>query len=296
MSVNTVMTTLVKNCSRVLAWFFPHGIVLLLRKWRIGTAGPKLPIAQISSNEALYGRHAGERCFVLGNGPSVKDIDLSRLREETVISVSNGYLHRKYAEFAPRYHCLPQVTYIGKTEGDIVRWFKEMHECIGGAELFLNETEMSLVQRHLLFAGRKVHFLALRESFDHWDQERPIDITRTVPRVESAPVMAIMIAMYMGFSDIFLLGVDHDHFLSGYYTYAFDLTIKKNKDPTIDANDRVTLSRHDDFQSLARLWRQYRALRQIAERNNVRIFNATPGGALDEFRRITISDALEGSI
>ncbi|MGO7544076.1 hypothetical protein ACC680_37060, partial [Rhizobium ruizarguesonis] len=45
----------------------------------------------LSENRQLAGLHAGQRCFILGNGPSVNDLDLSRLQGENVVTVSSGY-------------------------------------------------------------------------------------------------------------------------------------------------------------------------------------------------------------
>lgn len=94
-----------------------------------------------------------------------------------------------------------------------------------------------------------------------------------------------MIAMYLGFKEIILLGVDHDRFLSSTYRYAFDLKVQKGKDFTVNADGTLTRTLHDEFQQLARLWRQYRAISNIAKSNGIRIVNSTPGGALDEFER-----------
>jgi hypothetical protein len=125
----------------------------------------------------------------------------------------------------------------------------------------------------------------LGESFDERTSEEIVDISQPVPRVESVPVMALMIAMYLGFKEIILLGVDHDHFLSSSYQYAFDLKVQKGMDVTANADGTLRTNRHDDFQTLARLWRQYRAIANIAKANGIRIVNSTPGGALDEFDR-----------
>lgn len=61
-----------------------------------------VPREVLAANGRLRNRHAGQRHFIVGNGPSVKQIDLCRLRGETVFSVSNGYLHEGYAAMAPR--------------------------------------------------------------------------------------------------------------------------------------------------------------------------------------------------
>ncbi|QKK16547.1 hypothetical protein [Rhizobium indicum] len=239
----------------------------------------------LAENRQLAGQHEGGRCFILGNGPSVKGLDLSRLHGEAVITVSNGYLHSDFGKFQSRYHCVPQITYVTMTSEDVIDWFNEMHSHLGAAELFLSSTEAELVRKHNLFSGRTVRYLVLGESFDERTSEEIVDISQPVPRVESVPVMALMIAMYLGFKEIILLGVDHDRFLSSTYQYAFDLKVQKGKDFTVNADGTLTRSRHDEFQQLARLWRQYRAIANIAKANGIRVVNSTPGGALDEFER-----------
>jgi hypothetical protein len=274
----------------------PHGLYVLRHRLRaISTAESLIPREVLAANACLRNRHAGQRCFILGNGPSVKQIDLSYLRGETVFSVSNGYLHKGYATMAPAYHCVPQITYGRMTEAQVVSWFREMDQRIGQAELFLSETEAALVHQHGLFLDRKVHYLAFRSSFDDYDNNRIIDLVEPVPRVESVPVMALMIAMYLGFKEIVLVGVDHDHFKTGRYLYAFEPQVQKGKDYAVGGNGEVLISRHDDFQSLARLWRQYRVIRKIAMANGVSIVNASHSSELDEFTRTTLNDVLRGT-
>nr|WP_245457149.1 hypothetical protein [Rhizobium leguminosarum] len=263
----------------------PYGVHELRRRL---SNRQKLPLdiaRSLEENTQLAGLHAGQRCFILGNGPSVRDLDLSLLKGENVITVSNGYLHSDFDKFRSRYHCVPQITYGLMNSEDVIRWFEEMQSYLGAAELFLSSTESELIRNHNLFSGRTVRYLMLGKSFDDRSSDEIIDISQPVPRVESVPVMALMIAMYLGFEEIILLGVDHDHFLSSSYQYAFDLKVQKGKDFTANADGTVQTNRHDDFQSLARLWRQYRAISNIAKANGIRIFNSTPGGALDEFDR-----------
>ncbi|MGO6998100.1 hypothetical protein [Rhizobium leguminosarum] len=263
----------------------PYGVHELRRRLRVRHKFSADVAKSLAENRQLAGLHAGQRCFILGNGPSVKGLDLSRLQGENVVTVSNGYLHSDFDKFQSRYHCVPQITYGLMVSEDVIRWFDEMHSYLGTAELFLSSTEAELVRRHNLFAGRTVRYLVLGDSFDDRRSEAVVDISQSVPRVESVPVMALMIAMYLGFKEIILLGVDHDHFLSSSYQYAFDLKVQKGMDVTANADGTLRTNRHDDFQTLARLWQQYRAIANIAKANGIRIVNSTPGGALDEFDR-----------
>ncbi len=287
------MAAAMRQWLRYAAWLLPHGVHVLRHRLRAAPATKaQVPREVLAANGHLRNRHAGQRCFIVGNGPSVKQVDLRRLQGETVFSVSNGYLHEGYAAMAPAYHCVPQITYGRMTETDVVSWFREMDQGIGQAELFLNETEAALVRQHGLFPTRQVHYLALQNSFDELGDRRIIDLAEPVPRVESVPVMTLMIALYMGFKEIVLLGIDHDHFKTGHYVYAFDPQVQKGKDVTVKDSGEVAISRHDDFQSLARLWRQYRVLRDIAQANGVSILNASPSSELDEFARARLDDLL----
>ncbi|MGZ2378713.1 hypothetical protein [Rhizobium leguminosarum] len=279
------MAAALKKVMTLASMLLPYGVHELRRRL---SNRQKLPLdiaRSLEENTQLAGLHAGQRCFILGNGPSVRDLDLSLLKGENVITVSNGYLHSDFDKFRSRYHCVPQITYGLMNSEDVIRWFEEMQSYLGAAELFLSSTESELIRNHNLFSGRTVRYLMLGKSFDDRSSDEIIDISQPVPRVESVPVMALMIAMYLGFEEIILLGVDHDHFLSSSYQYAFDLKVQKGKDFTANADGTVQTNRHDDFQSLARLWRQYRAISNIAKANGIRIFNSTPGGALDEFDR-----------
>jgi hypothetical protein len=291
------MAANLRRFARWMSWLLPHGVHVARQRW-LAHARPMpshvLPAEALATNATLRARHAGQRCFILGNGPSAKALDLAALRGQTVISVSNGYLHRDYVAIAPRYHCVPQITYERMTPADVVTWFHEMHAQLGSAELFLNETEAELVREHGLFEGRKVHYLAFRESFDEIGSTELIDLSGPIPGVESVPVMALMIAMYLGFNHIALLGVDHDHFRSRSYSYAFELGVQAGKDFSVSEGGRVQTPWHDEFQSLARLWRQYRVLKQIASANGITVVNATPGGELDEFPRVPFAAYLEG--
>lgn len=289
------MASALKNILKPLIWLLPHGLYVILSRFWLPTPASKelISINELQKNKEIHNIHDGKRCFILGNGPSAGKIDLSILAGESVISVSNGYLHKNYNLIAPQYHCVPQITYGLMTEKDVVAWFTEMHEHIGSAELFLNETEYELVRKHNLFAGRKVHFLAMRDNFDELKTHQIPDLAVAIPRVQSVPVMAIIIAMYMGFKEIILLGVDHDHFKSRKYIYAFDLGVQEGKDYSVTSDGQTIDSWFDEFQGLARLWRHYRFLRRVADAQSISIYNATPGGELDEFPRGKIENFLQ---
>jgi hypothetical protein len=161
-----------------------------------------------------------------------------------------------------------------------------MHENLGDAELILNCTEEPLVRRHGLFVDRTVRYVHLNKDMDGIPTREIPDLAAPIPRVQSVSILCLMVALYMGIRTIYLLGVDHDQFKTGEYNYFYKPTVLHGKDTTVDSEGRVRSSRYDEFHALARLWRQYRYLREVAAANGVEIFNATAGGELDEFPRV----------
>src|SRR5579872_1362810 len=249
--------------------------------------------ALIAGNADLKGRHRGARVFILCNGPSVGKQNIRPLKDELVISVSNGYLHPDYAEIAPKYHCVPQITYGLITRTDVVAWFREMHDRIGKATLILSETEEPLVREEGLFHGRDVRYVHLRGLFSDLPPETIPDLTATIPAVQSVPILALMLAMYMGGNRLYLLGTDHDHFRSGQYQYFYEPTVLRGKDMFVDEKGRLRGGWFVEFSALAALWSQYRSVREIAHANGIEIFNATYGGELDEFPRVELEKVFE---
>ncbi len=285
----------VKQIIKYATWVLPHFLFVWRAKQLTPKSAPELVSKEVlAKNIKLKNRHQGERCFILANGPSVKEMDLTKLKGETVFSVSNGYLHAGYSELAPLYHCVPQITYGRMTEDFVTRWFHEIDEKIGEAELFLNETEAELVEKQGLFPGRKLHYVALRENFDDWTSREIIDLSQPIPRVSSVPVMTLMIAMHMGFKEIVLLGADHNQLFTGDYVYAFELGIQKGIDYSVNPDGSIATPLYDDLQGLARLWRQYRVIKEIAEKAEVHVVNASPTSALDEFPRVEFASLYKG--
>lgn len=285
---------------QAVTWALPHGFYLYLNqsRWRNIWAKNtflKYPLQLAAHNSEFRDLHRGQRCFIVCNGPSINSQDLLPLKHEVVFSVSNGYHHKDYLQIRPRYHCVPQLTYGKITTSDAIAWFQEMHGKLGDAELFLNYTEEPLVRAHGLFPGRRIHYICLHDSFDQHGANDIVDISDTMPRVQSVPIMCLMIAMYMGFREIYLLGTEHDHFKTRRYEYFYQPTVLKEKDASVTPGGVLTISRYVEFSGLLELWKQYRRIKEIAGANSITIYNATRGGELDEFPRIDLVDALQQS-
>jgi len=239
----------------------------------------------LEQNARFMDRHRGERCFVLATGPSIRHHDLKLLEGETCFAVSNFFVHADYRRIAPRYYCV-----VGRhppiTEENWSQWLRELQNGLGAATLFMSLGDRPTVERHGLFRDREVHYLDLRG-----DREKAVtgtmDLAARLPAPQSVTVMALEIAIFMGFREIFLLGCDHDwvtHLGESRHFY-------EEKDNALVrggynewSNDMGNLEMQ--FSQLAALWKQYKLFRSFAEREDCRIWNATQGGLLDVFPKV----------
>jgi hypothetical protein len=127
-----------------------------------------------------------------------------------------------------------------------------------------------------------------------WKSDRKMvyDITQKIPGIQSVPIMAIMIAMYMGCSEIYLLGVELDELWCGEYKHFYDNEIMRN-DVAVNQEGKSITPLIEMFKINYILWQQFDMLRCIAAANNIEILNATQGGALDVYRRVKVEDLFD---
>lgn len=278
-------------------WTVPYGIVKLLTEnnlKKVESVAEKHFLNLIKPNIKFKDIYKGQRCFIVCNGPSINEQNLIPLKDEIVFTVSNGYHYKDYTTILPKYHCTPQLTFTPKFTKEVaIDWFKEMESLVKADELFFNITQEPLITENQLFKNKKINYVYFGLSWNE-TQKDIIDISKKIPGVRTVPIMCLMISMYMGFKEIFLLGVDHDSFRTGVYKYAYDVSIKCDK--YIDSEGKMHHDMYTIFHAFAERWRQYRILKKIAKENGIKIYNATPGSALDEFERVNIEEVLKKTL
>jgi hypothetical protein len=266
-------------------WIIPQGFLFMVNSFRKKRIKPwsSEKIALLKKNEALANRHKGSRCFILGGGSSIARQDLKKLKGEYVISVSNTFVHPEFPLFQPQYHVLPHIL-LGHskiyTEKEFVKWLSEMEKRTFNAEVFLHFGDRQMIEKNHLFQKRVIHWV----EYENWDGDfdKKIDLSR-VPNIWSVSELAITIAVYLGFKEIYLLGFDHDWFV-GPLVYFYDaktehmLKPDKSKIPYVDAE--YQMRRHAD------IFRKYKYLYSI--KKNIYNANANPDHYLDVFPKVPL--------
>jgi hypothetical protein len=219
-----------------------------------------------------------DRCFIIGNGPSIKNQDLTRLMGETKFVVNSFFLHPEYDLIDPTFHCGADKN-IGTDAPNAVAYLKNLDRVAKRARIMLPTDAEPIIRKYQLFKGRHIFYLFF--SVPGCDQGKiRMDLTRPMSSVSSVSVACILAALYMGFRTIYLLGCDHDWLATTTtYTHFYEKDPYWSYDATVDPYEI-------NMENQLRLWRSYRHIREFALKRGTRIYNATRGGFLDVFPRV----------
>ena len=130
----------------------------------------------ICANNKFHNIHCGEEIFIIGNGPSIKNTDLTKIRHARKMVVSNFYLHKDYDMIRPDYYCLAQFTYTSKfNENTAQEWLCEMGKRTGNVQFFINISEKKMVDKCSSLKEKAINYMYLDSlNVDYYDE---IDIT-----------------------------------------------------------------------------------------------------------------------
>jgi hypothetical protein len=230
------------------------------------------------------------RCFILATGPSIQQQDLSSLQGEFCISVSNFFVHPLFKKLDPQFHIFAP-THPPITEEQIGLWWKDATEFMTGntrTKVFLHATNKPEKEKFGVFSGQQVHYYYGGGRF-------PVDFTKQVPGIQTVVHLAIYLAMYLGIGEIYLLGCDH----SWLNHYGKSMHFYQEEQHAFTRNNYSEWSEVKDigeeFKNHANLWDIYRRIRTEAIKDNIRIYNATPGSLLDIFPRKELIQVLNTS-
>jgi hypothetical protein len=274
-------------------WTVPPNLQELIRKSIRRVDRPK-HMMTVKKNKVFHNRHLGQRCFILATGPSIKLQDLSHLENEISIAINFFYLHSEFKQLNPRYYlCTGRSLHDEIAMDAWMNCLKEMAAAVSGSESFFPIGDQPYIEGSGFFPRQKVYYLNFHSSSEVLLREG-VDLTRPVLSPQNSVIMALQIAIYMGFSKIYLLGCDHDwplHLKETYYPHFYD----SKAHPLIrQGYGKIdTYSVDCTLKGIVQLWKHYRAIKAVADSRSIEIVNATRGGLLDVFPRIEYESLFE---
>ena len=206
-------------------------------------------------------KHQGERCVIIGNGPSLRDMDLSFLKTEITFGLNRIYLLTGELGLDISYYVCLNPLVLEQFGEDIQRIPCPKFVSIEGYPHVRADADLMFV------SGRY-----------HWGFST--DVTEGIWSGHTVTYMAMQLAYYMGFQEVVLIGVDHNFQSKG----------EPNREVVMDKPDTNHFGPNYFPQGVR--WQlpdleaseiAYRLAKLTFERDGRRIVDATVGGRLTVF-------------
>ena len=212
--------------------------------------------------EMMKNRYKGHRCFIVATGPSLRMSDLDKLHEQEEISISMNDIWRAFSDTKWR----PQF-YIADDYGVMEENGDEL-EKMEVPNIILGDTSSSYWKEKHKDNIMKHHF-----SWEYSETRLPEfsdDFSRMCYMGSTVTYSCMQFAVYLGFSEIYLLGVDFSY--AGSKDAKYEHFFKEEKLVATGFTAQVSLA--------------YKAARKYADAHGIKIYNATRGGKLEVFERV----------
>jgi hypothetical protein len=232
----------------------------------------------------LKGRYEGQRCFIMGNGPSLNNMDLSMFENEIVWGSNKCFLLFDRIKWRPKF-------YVGVD----TRVIPDIREPIHRVERELPQTTFFFP---LTFRLKGV--LRSRENV-YWFNKKPRNpaagpLGKFTPdassRVFSAATVSIsmmQLAAYLGFSHLYLIGCDTNYTIPATVRTegkAHQLVSTKNDDPNHFSADYFGAGSKWHPPDQEKMMEHYQWAKEACDQLGVQVSNATVGGKLEVFPRV----------
>lgn len=221
--------------------------------------------------------HKGLRCFIIGTGPSLTTDDLELLKDEITFGSNRIF------EIYPRTSWRP--TYYMNQDHQLIEKYVDEIGKLDAEGIFLP------IEYLHQFAGKdKISYFVLRHrDFYPKDADFSKSIHHYLGQGFTVTYGAIQMAYYMGFSEVYLLGIDHNYSISlnekgipimndGVQDY-FKGSTASNKGLNLPRVVESTVA--------------YMTARKFADKQrDFTVYNATRGGKLEAFERVELEKIL----
>lgn len=250
---------------------------------------------EIQENASLMNSHIGERCFVLGNGPSLNNIDLELLQNETVFTVNSFYKVPGADKVRTKYHFILDAAY-----------FDMLTDCKlkkGVIKEVLSETSKICDEFFIPFAAKD--YIKINEFDKYWKfnylyTDNPylssdcveMDLMGSFPSFTTVVQVAIAVAICMGFSEIYVAGIDS--------TLVFDILESKMTGDFDEGAHAYKSSYKYDYTTIPNtvdilydqyiVFRGYSYLSDYCKRKGIKLYNCSDVTLVDSIDKMKFND------
>jgi hypothetical protein len=255
----------------------------------------------ITENLQFKNSHEKQRCFILGNGPSLKNENLLLLQGECVFTVNQIARHEDFESINPTYHFWADPSFFQdndtKEDEELISTMKNTNLGENKPICFFPVEQLDFIRKHNIEKDIKVCFFKSGLIF-HDSFKKAIDYTKFVPGFGTVVQWCITMAVYMGFREIYLLGCDNTGLMctfnsalkrnnNEYYGYEITENEQRRMEKLLDVNKLEAY-----VQSYLNTLKDYRRLYLYCARLGIKLINCSSETVIDSIPRKSLSEVL----
>lgn len=252
--------------------------------------------------------HRGERCWIMGNGPSLREMNLDLLDGEIVFASNSVFLLFPQIKWRPKYYSCVDTRVLPDTIVEITEMLQdnpgmqgffpeELPQYDGSGQTIQTSSLFPPLENIQLFKQRPMIKKQLPSS------AFTIGAGAVLCSPKTVTIALMQIAVIMGFSDIYLFGCDTSYTIpdsvlqSGRAVHGKPgekllLTSTLNDDPNHFTANYFGAGKKWHHPKTDQMIRHYTLAKEVLDSAGVAVFNATVGGKLDVFPRIDYREVL----
>ena len=222
----------------------------------------------------LKNAYAGRRAFIIGGGPSIKNTDLSPLKDEITIGCNGIFLISDEMGFLPTFYTV-EDTLLAEDRAE------RINEISGTSKIFPHDL------RYCLRPDSYTTFMNfVRPGYPDFPRFST-DFAHHVFWGGTVTFLNMQLAYYLGITELFLTGIDHSYQPPSPADEQENFTIHaKTPDPNHFHPDYFGPGYRYHDPQVERMEQGYVEAKRVFEENRRVIYNATVGGKLEVFQRV----------
>ncbi|MFA7272965.1 MAG: 6-hydroxymethylpterin diphosphokinase MptE-like protein [Crocinitomicaceae bacterium] len=231
----------------------------------------------------LKDKFKGQRCFIVGNGPSLNELDLRLLKDEYSFAVNSIFYKTKEMGYKP--------TFFAVEDNHIIKDnLKELIDYQCEYMFFPSKFKSQIGKRsYRFFANLDYSFYVSSNRF--FEKSRfSKDCAKEIFCGQTVTMINFQLAYYMGFTEIYLIGMD----------FNYEIPESAIVDGTEITSTEADVNHfHPDYFGKGKKWndpkldfvlQSYKLAKEVFEQDGRKVYNATVGGKLELFDKINYSD------
>lgn len=221
----------------------------------------------VRRNKDLKNKHVGDTCYLVLNGPSIKKYDLTVLKGKIVFCTNYFYRSDLAKKILPNYICWQDSNVFKSDEGELIK--KEIEELFPSIKIIFNIKGYK--------SGDNVYYTYNKHMPSMWGISN--NISENCSAFSTVALYAINVAMYMGFTKIYVLGLDFEPGGFKHFTNLGENTECDNP-REMDRKEEVC----SEYWAYSKAHFEAYALDKYARNHNCEIVNLNPNSYIRAFR------------